>query len=513
MAENITYINISSASCETYSTPVLPPVSTSFYLSTGNSYLRASDYKQVEFSNVIQVSFADYSFVAFTTQALLTNPQDSNKRYLEKFGTSSTDSSATKLATGTSADWSTLPDTVTYGSTPYTTSTSSAGIGNLLLQVVKAISGLTTGNVPTFVNINYSHPATISYTGVYQTTGLTPTAGGDAGTIQSGGSSGLLPRFYLRKVPPGGLTSDFSNAETYYSSIGGVTPGETDVSTLQAVATTVTSNLAHQFVIKKYTVSGTAGTNSEVSALGVFSGSAVGNRITDLKLNWDGKSLTVTSTAFPSSVYLLDITNPSDKTVGVYTILRNIGNSQYIYWNGYNASNPSSSTTSMVLRNYWTNGVSSTELSLRTIFIWEDLTPLSPLNPPVGSKEDVYRWKTQDNKYIYYTKNANDDGGNLAIASSLQVILQSNLQPNEGWAVVYTESTINSNDGGFIAYVRNGKYIAVMDNNGNLPATANPAGINLTNAPYNSVVQAGSPGYRFRCIKCSGLGAGNLCIP
>lgn len=540
---SITYINISTSSCDSYASvaPQIPGPTPTIFLSAqdGTGFLRNTDYTRVQLNSVISVNLVDFAFRAWTTQAQLGTVGSSTSRFLESNSATSTTSTPARLASISTStyDWAAaLPSSLTFSGVNYTISqlstytggTQLTGARACILQTVKTITGRSGGSggaivTPTYSQINYTG-LTLSISGTFSSLGLTPTAGGDFNAasppIQTGTSS-TLPRFYLRRIPAGGITSDFSNAETYYRFIGGVA-GETNIGDLNVLSSNVTSNIGHQFILKVFTQN--QGTISETSTLSVYDGRTGNTRISDLTPSWNGTDLTFRS-ATTTGDYLLDITNPTDRTIGgTSTLLRNVSAGTYVYWTGYTAG-AASQGTSMALRSYWVNNISLSELAIRTVFSWEDLTPAQ--NAPAGvptvaagpQRFDVYRWRLQvpsgSSTYIFYSKNAADDGGNLTVSSTGLPLM------NEGWAVIYLTGETQST-GGIIGYVRNNKVIAVMREDGSLPATVGTAVTNATvgglsypiaNAAGITITSSSHPAsFRYSCIRCTTVdGSTNLC--
>lgn len=513
MAGVVTYINLGNT-CDVYVTPVLPEPTGVFYANayanpTNSPFLKNTDYSQTASGTQISVTYSEYAFKAFTTQSLLTdtgvdsvlNVSNFRKRFLEPASAAEASGSSTRLTTS-STNWDTssgsLSGTINYNGVVYTVVTTPTSLQNLFVQNIRPISSFQPRAADGSILANYASPL-INYT---SGNGLTVTAGGDAGAA---GVTTNPPRFYLRKITTLPLTAstNFANSEVFYRSWGN-TPGETDLGSIDVISSNLSSNIGHQFTFK-------IDSNATGGTLSVFSsGTNQNTKIDDLRCSFDAATSTITVVStLTGSTYIPDISDISEQvSPSLYTLFRNVGNSMYVYWVGV----PSTST--LGLRNYWTNGVSTAELSKRTIFMWDDLTPGSTTSVSIssGSKADLYRWKFQSAtptgpvinsgySYLYYSKNpGNDDGGNLMFNTSFPA------NNNEGWALIYnTNDAASGSTGGFVGYVRNGKVIAVMQADGTLPANATAAGINLTTAPYTSAPAAGQPGYRYRCIRCSSL--------
>lgn len=503
MAGVVTYINIGNT-CEVYQTPLLPgPTSTFYantYLSNANVFLK-NDLTQTTEGTQLSVDYTQYAFKAFTTQNLLLGASN-QLRHLQNSNDSAVNTNR-PLITG--PNWDTPSGTFTYpdsgpNATVYSIFTTPARLRNLFVSGIRAIQSFQSRAADGSIAANYT-ATPINYV---SGSGLTPTAGGDAGSTAVATTN--PPRFYLRTLPPSGGTN-FANVEVFYRSWGGVTPGETNLGSIDVVSSNLSSNIGHQFTFK-------IDESVTPATLSVYTGDG-NTKISDLSCNYDDASRTITVTsANRSNTYIPDISVLSDQiAASQYVLFRNVGNSQYVYWSVASAA---TGGTTLGLRSYWTNAVSAAELSRRTIFMWDDLTPGSTTSVALnsGSNVDLYRWKFQSPtpgsalstttfSHLFYTKNAGDDGGSL----TLSTVIPANT--NEGWALIYNTGT--DTDGGFIGYVRNNKVIAVMDNAGLLPPTATAAGINLGATPYTTAPAANAPGYKYRCIRCTSLGANGLC--
>ena len=395
----------------------------------------------------------------------------------------------------------------------------------MIFTTIKYISSLSSGsNIPVF-STSSAIGGTAGYPDNLSGTGLTPTIGGDfPSSAPQSGTSGTFPRFYLIKIPTGlNAGSDFSSVGIFYKSYppatagGARVPGETDVyGNLDILASFVSSNICHQFTIRRIT---TASPNGYT--LAVYTGDGT-TQISDLTLSLDGSNnLIAQSTSLSSSTgstvqYFFSTMSITDRTTGSYTLLRN--GTKYVYWSGYNSGTQASSAVTTMLKDYWTNGITPTELGVRTVFFWEDLTPGTPTTVTIssGTRVDVYRWKFQNslNYYLYYTIGSND-GGTLTVGPNSNASFP---PANEGWAVIYL-TTDDGTTGGFIGYVRKNKIIALMREDGSLPATvtttaatATVAGSNYQIANANGITLTSSypATFRYKCIKCSTMN-GNLC--
>ena len=152
MAAAVTYINISSSTCDSYASvaPQIPGPSPTIFLTDGTGFLRNTDYTRVGISNVTTINIADFAFRAWTTQNQLGTVGSSTSRFLESNSATSTTSSASRLASisASTYDWvASLPSSLTFNAVNYNTSQLSAltstfaGARACILQTVKTITG------------------------------------------------------------------------------------------------------------------------------------------------------------------------------------------------------------------------------------------------------------------------------------------------------------------------------------------------------------------------------------
>lgn len=468
---SITYINI-GATCDNYSQPALPSAITQFTLFSGSGGSRLF-YKNTRspgafyagtdsVSSLPIVSVSDYLFDAFATLNLLTSysstspPNAGNSyRYLIKSGTSQTDPSTDQqYMVAQSSDWTTT--NVLYNGISLNRSTSlSTAISNIR-ELVRTFTPV----ISSFTNSPSSGTVT-SRSANYTSTDFTLPA------FQQSPQS-----YYLRKT-----TTNFFTDQTYYK----VTTGtEVNIETVQDVASQITDS---DKVIVKF-IQTNKDTVNEVYGLKLYRSDGT-TEITDLSI------VTGTVGGTPgiliskgSSQYILQSAGPTDYIdSGIYTLIRNGTN--YLFIDNLTSTISTVPTTPQIsFKDYWASGSTSADLGAKTIFLWQDLTPAIN-NNPIGTNNtvDIYRWKLNipGNYYLYMTKNAGDDGGAITIGTVLP-------PANEGWAIVYSSTTSTQ---GALAYVRNGKYIALLKTSG-FDISTN--GATLTIGGTYSI---------FNCVKCT----------
>lgn len=153
--------------------------------------------------------------------------------------------------------------------------------------------------------------------------------------------------------------------------------------------------------------------------------------------------------------------------------------------------------TKIILKEYWSSGLTKSQITERMMFYWRDLTPFSPLTPTPGSKEDIYMWGILDS-----TAPVKSDGTKVyrfLYVDTNGILVNSDTVPplNEGWAL--------TTDYNSLLYKRGDTEIGYIS-----LSTDNLETISYVNLPPGGSIPSTSN--VFTCVKCTTNSEG-LCNP
>lgn len=485
---SIAYITIGAA-CDTYSDSL--PSESGIVLTNGTSVLNSASHSTPGGYTIdtagsrTAVIFGNYRFDLTTDRDIVLNSGSTvagtnanANRYLTPSGGAVDTSTVTKRIGVSGGTYSYLGTTYTRNATATAAATT---IRNLMSSSVSCITSFSS-STPSV--------STISYTTGSTSVGTTGSVGYTYNNGVTNVNASNLPLFYVRVIS-GDLASPTSITSNTYLKNDSTT---TDLQTISDIASTITTGNTYKFFVARFTTN--SGTDDETIKLALYD-SVTGARMTSFIWNELYKTFKKIGGS-AAEAYALDTTNPLDDIDNSQNTLIKTGTNTYLYWNtGYNntPSSSSISTTSFIAnRDYWASGPSSTtELGIRTIFNWFDLTKI--LN---GGYNDVYRWGFLGTHSAYF----------FYLSGTTPTFSTTVPPANEGWAILYDPA--GGNTTGFLVYVRGGNVIGYFDANGTLVTSGN--GLPLSQATAHASLNTSVPTAKiYKCAKCSGALTGGLC--
>ena len=513
---SITYVNIGT-SCGTYATdgPTIPSTITGLYLrnSTSSIYnitVSSNKYTETPFYSftTYDTNNSDYVFQYSTTQTLLTDTVNGgpSKRYLEPNGTSS--STTTYKNTNYIVTPNSLVDSAAYSST--------------VTYDGKSLSVNKTAPTPNEMLVN-NHSFISSITGTSLTSGLS-LGYSTTNSITSSKSITSSNFYYLRKLTTAPSSSAQLLYEETYLTINPISTTGSDVTeaTFNDANIGKAGVVASQFTATNGTyynqclfqlLKVTSGTTTKLKLQLLSSRTAaqpVSLTIDENALGVDDVIDVIYNSTHTPKLYVKKGTSyyafqsssivPSDETLSSLDIMikyMGAANPNFLLWN-----DNTSSAAFVTNVDYWSSGVSPSNLARRSIFKWIDLTPLSTSSPVYGSREDIYHWAVTNSTGLtyYVTPNASNNGFTLTTSQPSK---------NTGWAFYSDKSGATTTPISLIST----EYLNIVY------GTATPSGYSISNEVTASggltsvaaEAQPSSANKVFKCVLCTSRGSDNLC--